>query len=364
MKIEFFKLVDKVVGIPLCIVLGVFSKLIPLKERNIEKILIIKLWALGDSIVSLPMIKGLKKRYPKANITILCRKINSPAYKQKFIDHLLFFDGFGVNSLLFHFKKYDVIIDIEPYLNMSALLSWYLGKKRIGFGGQIRSMLYHDKNKWNRSKHVLQQYLDLAKFVGVKGEEKLVGIWYSHADQIKVSRFLKKNKITRKRPIVGIGIGVGPTGKIRLWPSDRWAKVCDSLSKEKNAQIVFIGMDADNELIKDVQQKMKSRSVNTAGRFSVPQSAYLLSLCDLMIAPDTGTMHMAAAMGTRTLGLFGPNLPSLWSPFGEKNDYIFHKTPGAPLIRNEKGFVPEIDPYNSMGKIAVQEVLQKARKML
>ena len=364
MKIEFFKLVDKIIGTLLCVIIWVVDKIIPVRKKKIERIVIVKLWALGDSLMTLPMVKALRKKYPNAKISVLCRKVNYQVYDQKFVDEILFFDGWGMLALLLHFKRYDIAIDTDPWLRCSALLNWYLGKKRVGYAGQIRSILYNYKIRFDRKKHMVQHYLEMGEVLGAKGERKLLPLPYSHADQTKVLGFLKKNKITRRKPIIGIGIGVGPTGKIRLWRNDRWAKVCDALVKGKKAQIVFVGTKDDNALIEEVQRNMKSISFNTAGRFSIPQSAYLLSLCDLTIAPDTGTMHLAAAMGTRTLGLFGPNLPSLWSPFGRRNDYIFHKTPGAPLIRNEKGLVPEKDPYDSMGKIKVEEVLKKARKML
>ena len=106
--------------------------------------------------------------------------------------------------------------------------------------------------------------------------------------------------------------------------------------------------------------------VNAAGLFSVMQSAALMRACSCFVSNDTGPMHIAAAMDTRTVGLFGPNLPAIWRPYGKKHVALYHSVWCSPCIDNVKGTFPKCFNPNyqeCMKRISVQEALDAiARK--
>ncbi|MBW3012122.1 glycosyltransferase family 9 protein, partial [Candidatus Woesearchaeota archaeon] len=115
--------------------------------------------------------------------------------------------------------------------------------------------------------------------------------------------------------------------------------------------------------------KHKDNAYNLAGQTKVTESFYLIEKCSIFISNDTGPMHVAASQGVKTIGLFGPNTPKLWGPYGKKNIALYHKVQCSPCILNEKGIFPECI-YNGtklyqqcMKKITVKEVLKAFEKL-
>lgn len=146
---------------------------------------------------------------------------------------------------------------------------------------------------------------------------------------------------------------------------DRFAQALDDIAKKQGAKILFFGSRGDLASINEVRNRMKSESITLAGQLNLAQTFEALSRCKLAISVDTGPMHAAAAVGIPTIGLFGPNIPTLWAPFGSRNTSIYHEVECSPCIINEKGQMPDClrktDKYLCMKKITVGEVVQAAQ---
>jgi len=127
MKIKFFRGIDRIVGKLLIPIIWFLSLPFPKSKLRTRSILIVKLWALGESVLTLPLIHAIKTKYPGASITVLAReKVHSVYTENKDISEVKSAEVFPLIALFTKFKKYDVVIDCEPYLNESALLSWWL----------------------------------------------------------------------------------------------------------------------------------------------------------------------------------------------------------------------------------------------
>ena len=153
-------------------------------------------------------------------------------------------------------------------------------------------------------------------------------------------KLLKNHNIGKGDFIVGLGIGAAESVKERMWPKERFAAVADYLIEEYNANIIFIGSKEEEGLANETQNLMenKDNSLNLAGKTSIREMFCLISLCKLFVGNDSGPMHVAAAQGVRTIGLFGCNLPARFAPFGKKNVSI-RKQSGVPCINVHKGEV-------------------------
>ncbi|MBI4918741.1 glycosyltransferase family 9 protein [archaeon] len=359
MKIDLYKSVDKIIGIPLCYFLSVFSVFFS-KNKDVKKILLIKLWAVGDSVVTLPLINALREKFPNSEIDILARKRNQEIFKHnKDIKRILLFESNNYLQLLSLFRQYDLAFDTEPYLNISALLSFWMGKTKIGFSNQHRSILYDVQVDHDKKQHMVQNYLDMIRALGFTvNYDKLIPINSSKQDEAKIDIFSKK--INKK--IVGLCVGTAESAsKTRIWDDKKWAELADNLS-EQNYQVIFVGSKNEKSKIEQIFTHMKSSAINSAGEFSLLETCELIKTMNLFISIDTGPMHIAAAQGVKTIGLFGPTTPTLWKPYGKNNIAIYKNLSCSPCIINDKGRTPDClrktDRYACMQEISVEEVLR------
>ena len=108
---------------------------------------------------------------------------------------------------------------------------------------------------------------------------------------------------------------------------------------------------------------MKNKPIDSLDKFTLKETFYLISKCRVFISNDTGPMHIAAAQGCSTIGLFGPNTPVLWAPYGKGNTAIY-KTGLEPAIQNDKGIFRECNREEYMGCITVDDVFEAVKQSL
>ena len=358
--------IDKYIFYALCRFFSVFKADSMLDKNNIKKILVIKLWALGDSVVLLPTLVALKKQFPNAKLHILAHPKNRVVFEnQPFIDKII---DFGVPNILGLFRKYDVCIDSEPALNVSAVISFLSSRYSIGFSHGTRARLYDETSLFDKNKHMVQNYLDLARKIGVEYDaDKLIPLVTSKKDRRFVSDFLRKNHVLKNDFTVGITPGVAESVKFRMWPLEKVAELSDILIEKHHAKIIFIGANSDKELVNKIRSMVKGEAIDASGLFTVKQSAELIRNCNIVISNDSGMMHVAAAMGTKTIGLFGPNTPKLWAPYGKHNISIFKPKKGCPFIDNTD---PNLTPKHltheqmtCMDAITVNDVVKAVERI-
>lgn len=365
-------LIDKSAGSVFSFVVGGASRLNLFKKKEINRpknIAFIKLWALGESVLALPMIKSIKNKFPDAKISIIARDTNAHVYEnQPFIDKIILFEPRNILQLIKLLKKFDLSIDCEPYLKLSGILSWFCAKQRIGFSHTIRSWLYTHTVGFNDKQHEVLTYMDFAKLFDIdEVPESLVKLQYSYEDQNKVNALLKQDGISNSDFIVGFCTGSAESAKQRIWPAENFAELADRLIEEKNAKIVFVGSPSESAHVDYIRSLMKNHSLNLAGKTRKNELFCLIEKCDLFISNDTGPMHVAAAQGVRTIGLFGPNLSARFGPFGKNNVSIEKHLPCRPCINVHKGQLPKCRQRKKLGEgycmqlISVKEVMDKLR---
>jgi len=374
------KLIDMYIGNIICNFLSVFKRQKNAEIKKIDKVLVVQLWGIGETILTLPSIEALRKKFPKAEINVL----TSPRNKDVFFDNkniddiaIIKLNSFSVlNFILKNRKKYDLVIDMEEYLNVSAIISFFAGRKVIGYSHGARAKLYTDKVKYNDKQHAAQTFLDLVRVLGIVYDtSKLPQLNFSKNDKNYVDKFLKNNKIQNNDFIVCVAPGAAESAKARMWPYDRYAELCDELVDKYKAKIIFTGDVNEIDLIDSVQKNMdnKNSTINAAGKISLNQLFYLISKCDLLIGNDAGPMHIAAAQGVKTIGLFGPNLPLRFGPYGKGNIGLYkgYNCEFSPCINVHKGQVPDClypkdsnDYQKCMKNISVNDVLREVEKLV
>jgi heptosyltransferase II len=348
--INLIKFLDKYLGFLVCWFLSILPRIKSKKSSNPKTILVIQLWGIGESILTLPAIESLRERYANCNIFLLATERNMDVYYQnKNVDgiKLLTMNPFAIIPfILANIGKFDLVIDMEEYLNVSSMIAFFVGKRIIGYAHGVRSRLYSETVDYNDNQHVVLTFMDLLKPMDIDSKiDHLPRLKYSSEDLRNVQSLLGKLGLEESKLIVGLGVGAAESAKSRMWSKERFAEVADYLIDRYQAEVLFIGNDGEKKIVEEIQQLMKNqekskKSYSFAGLLSVREMFCLISLCKLFIGNDSGPMHVAAAQGVKTIGLFGCNLPARFAPYGKKN-YSIRKSVSKPCINVHEGDVGE-----------------------
>ena len=373
------KFIDKHAGKLICNFLGLFNKQKPADNVEINNILIIQFWGIGETILTLPSIEALRKKFPKAQINILATPRNKDVYyNNRNINNVILINLNPFSILKFilkNIKKYDLVIDMEEYLNISAIISFFVGNRIIGYSHNSRAKLYANKVRYNDTQHAVQTFLDLVRTLDSDYDtNKLPKLSFSKKDKKLVDAFLKNNKI-KSKAFVCVAPGAAESAKARMWPFDRYAELCDEIIDKHDANIIFVGNLNEMGLIEQIQKDMENgnKTINAAGKVTLNQLFYLVSKSKFFIGNDAGPMHIAAAQGIKTLGLFGPNLPIRFGPYGKGNIGLYkgYNCEFSPCINVHKGQVPDcLYPRDSneyqkcMKNISVENVISAINRLL
>ncbi len=302
----------------------------------------VKLYGVGDTVLLLPGLKLLRATYPRAYLVFLASRATSTVLQEMpFLDALLIFDSDGLRGLgrtvaQLRAEAFDVAIDMEQSALTSALLTWLSGAKaRIGFVPQEdhgRGVFYSREVLFNDRQHMSRTFLDLLEPLGVRGEvRQLEPLRLRPGEAGKVEEFLAGLAPRASQGLVGIQIGGNPKRlEERLWPLRNFAELADAIMERYGATVIFTGSAQEAGLVQRAMALMEGQAVSVAGRFSLREFAYLAGKLDVFISSDTGPMHVAAAMGTKVIGLFGPDLPIRYAPVGEGNVALYRPVPCSP----------------------------------
>ncbi len=381
------KLIDKYIGNLLCNFLAFFKE----KEGYIKsdsvpnRILVVQLWGIGETILTLPAIVALRKRFPKAEIDVLATSRNKDVFfnnkninKIKIIELSIFSI---INFVIGNIKSYDLVIDMEEYLNISAIISFFTGRKIIGYSHGSRSGLYTQKIKYNDGQHAVQTFLDLVRVLGTDfntnklfNNNKLPRLSYSKKDKIIVDKFLRKKDIRKDDLFICVAPGAGESAKARIWPYKFYAELCNEIIANYNFKVIFVGNQSETILMDWIQKLIEDKNKSIiASELTLTQLFYLMTKPKLFIGNDSGPMHIAAAQGVKTLGLFGPNIPLRFGPYGEGNIGLYkgYNCEFSPCINVHKGQVPDClfpkrsnDYQKCMKNISVSDVMKEVNKLV
>ena len=369
--IEPLRWIDKYAFGMLTLLLGPPVKAFSSKERpgKIEKVLLIKLWAIGDAVLTLPLVRGIRKRYPAARIDILCHKANRAVFEASDdVDGVI---EIGAGTLAGLFRKYDVCFDTEPFLNLSALIAVFSAKWRVGYRNRLRWLFYDRTVSAEADGHTVEKYLEMGRYIEAEGERKLVPLRRSDGARKTVEGMLGPRRGSGRDFLVGFCASVGNSVKARQWPKENFRELATRIfGEEENARIILTGTEEDvplNEFIRDG----RPRILNLSGKAGLEELFCLVATMRIFISNDTGPMHVAAAQGVPTLGLFGPSSPVLWRPYGDRNGFLYHGEEVcclAPCNVPQKGLVRECrlkgdEKDICIRTITVDEVYRKYREL-
>lgn len=379
--IEFFRFLDKYLGTPICVFLTFFDRVKGFFQpppvfdpKKVEKILLIKTVALGDLILLLPTLKAIKLTFPQAHLALLTTpRVREVVEGHDFIDEIIYFEPTRFKSLKNIFrqlreKKFSLVIEAEHYYRFTTIISYLIGAPwRVGFNlpRQGRRGLFNLLAPYRVDLHEVENFYQLAVAVGAKKrrEIKLEPIAVSQKEQNAVKDFLRREGVKRSDKLIILHPSTSPRAASRRWESEKWAELAEIL-RAKGFRLIISGSSAEDEAVKEVVAKLNFKPIVSAGKLSLKEFAVLLRSSVLFIGVDTGALHLAAAEGTPVLGLYGPNTPQKWGPYGVKSKTIYHPLNCSPCIRQYRGLVYNCPQNLCLQKITVEEVFQAALELL
>ena len=347
--------------------------------RDFRNILVVKIAGMGDTVLMLPALKALREAYPRSKISALVTPLSKGILvNQPVLDDVIIYDiseqGKGVMGLAniilgLRRREFDLVIDFDQPFYLSSIFSYSTGAStRVGYSNlPARGRLLTRKVVLDDKKHACDSFADLVRSLGVNFSiEDLEQVWVPEADSRYVRNWLEKVEILEDDFVVGIHPGSGGNMVSRRWRMERFAELADKLSEVYEAKVVITGGASELGLARDLSHLMKSTPIVAAGQISVGQLAELISKLNLYISNDTGPMHISAAMGTPTIGLFGPDTPVRYGPYGGQHLSIYAPPPCSPCINIHKGVRVDCKHRSPLclEMITVEDVWEAVEKLM
>jgi len=295
-----------------------------LDNENIGRILVIKLRAIGDVLLSTPVVQNLNAHFPHASIDFLCDKFAEEVLLgNPWISKVQTFDkrvdsSVGVIRKI-RAEKYDLVIDLFSNPR-SAIIAGLSGAKfRVGFPFRWRKYAFNIIiPPRNGNIHNVEFNLDALRRINVPAE-------YTHpffplSDRaVNFAKEWVHGQGLNDRMIIALNPGGGWSTK--RWGFDHYARLGDLLTEHHNAAIILLWGPGEEGDAKLVQSKMKSPSY-LIPRTSLSELGAIIQRCFFLVSNDSGPMHIAAALNVHTLGIFGPTNPRQQGPYGEGHRWV------------------------------------------
>ncbi|MFC1590831.1 lipopolysaccharide heptosyltransferase II [Candidatus Omnitrophota bacterium] len=337
-----------------------------------KRILIVNVNWLGDVLFSTPFIKAVSDRYKNSYIAALvhprCREIlaNNPK-----VDELIIYDEdkrhrsiFGKIALVAELRKKN--FDTAFVLHRSftkALLVFLAGvKERIGYATKNRQrILTGIAEEPPPGIHKVEYFLNILKTgdnrSALSGDIKYEFYPGRRDDDHIVSLLKSKGLKGGERFCV---LNPGGNWDPKRWPRENFAQAADAIAGEFGLKIVITGAKKDIRLAEAISSVMKEPPVIVCGDTTLGQLGALMKRADLVIANDTGPMHIAVAMGSRVIALFGPTSPEITGPYGKGIYKVVSKHSGCEV----PCYDVTCQDNRCMSAIKVEDVLSAARELL
>ncbi len=338
---------------------------------KVDRILVRGVNWVGDTILTYPALEALKRHFPNSRITILIPSHLADLWKTSpHVDEILSFKKKrGIPSVLEDFKisrllrkkRFDLGL-ILPRSFRSAFQLYLAGiPVRIGYKDEGRSfLLTHGiprTEEFLRS-HRVFYYQELLKFFGIKAESLSPRLLLCEEDRKGADEILQKEGLLDGRPLVGINPGAA-YGLAKCWYPDRFAELGKRLSQKWKATALIFGRAEERETAEKIIHHLGQMGVDLTGKTNLLQLAALLERCSILVTNDTGTMHVASAVGTPVVAIFGPTDPVATGPWGDGHTVVKKEVACSPCFKR----VCPTD-HRCMEEITVDEVEEIVDKKL
>ncbi len=333
------------------------------------KILIIKLTAVGDVVLSTAAFEAIRKKFPNAQVCCLTSPKASPILESSpYVNEVFVFDpqDKNWNDLMQRSKElrgyhFDKVIDLQNN-RVSHLLSFLsFPKESYGYDNGKFSFLLSKKIK-NNIRHIppVEHQFRILKMLGIEYDPGLrLELHPSLKDDAYVQELLESEWLSSAQTFVGLNISASENWPTKNWPLDHMAKLCDILG-QKNIRVILTGEDKDRQLGRKLVARARAKPASLVGKTTILQLAALIKRCGVYISPDSAPLHVAAGMQVPIIAFFGPTDERRHMPPSDKA-VIFHKPMKCSPCYSG---VCKIKTHACMIQISPEEVARKVLQLV
>ncbi len=347
-------------------------------QDAINKTLIIRLSSIGDIILASPLVRLLRKAFPKTQIDFLVKTGYADLVRYNpHLSNIIAFDSRGGAEHLSALRRrirrsgYDLIIDLQGNFRSSFVRSgnarqvMIVDKRRLA-----RFLLVNFKwNLYNSAPPVALRYLETLSPWRVVDDGLGLEVFVPKETQSRIADRLAAAGVHNNENIVGLCPGAKHATK--RWPLERFAELAAMLIREDNATVILFGGEDDRKRCDVIEQKVveengnRNTIANFAGAFSLLETAAAMDACDVVVSNDTGLLHLAAARKRKVAALFGPTVKEFgFFPYGAESRVIERSGLYCRPCTHIGGEACPEGHFRCMREVTVEAVLRGVRSFL
>jgi heptosyltransferase II len=301
------------------------------RPERVRRVVVIKPAAFGDILLATPALAAIRRGYPQAHLTLAV----GTWYTELTggipdADDVLDSGNFGTPgrygwrdvwrfSRALQRGRYDlaVVLDRSPRVAVAPWLAQV--PHRAGIDSSGRGFALTVRVPWDRPRHEAELMLDVPRALGLPCPNPHLRYVPSEEHERFAARLLEEWDLTDRFPLVVVHPGgasnPGMVMPQKRWPAPRFAALADRIVEETGARIIVVGYGADQPLARQMRLSMRHGAVDLVGQTTIGQLAALLRRSHLYVGNDSLPLHLAVAVGTPAVGMFGPTDPAINGPY-------------------------------------------------
>lgn len=345
-------------------------------NKTRKKILVLRYRFIGDTILTVPFLRNLRRAEPDAHIAWVVAPGSAEVVAGiPYVDELIFWDPVTIHAdsrgthrswaakLAFirglRARRFDKVYVLKRSLS-SAIMAFLSGAgQRVGFDTEGRGLLLTTRVPYRNDRHEVQNFLDVLRADGVKVEDDYLEAWLSPEERRFAEEYLAGRGVRPDEPLMAIHPFAA--NRTRGWHEDNFIEAANRLQRLHGGRIVLFGGGRDEEFADYMLERISPEPVMAVGSTTLRQTMALLARCRLLVCNDSGIMHLGAALGVSLVAIFGPQSPVKFGPWGKSCRVVYGEFPCSPCRQK---FFQECKP-SPRGKpecvesITVQRVLDE-----
>ena len=343
------------------------------KEKNsIDRLLIRSTNWIGDAVMTTPAVRAIRRSFPGTHITMLTKPWVVPVFAHSpHVDDLIIYDENGRHRgtggtirLAKELRKssFDAAILLQNAIE-AALIAFMAGiPKRIGFDTDARCcLLTHPVRctKAVKSIHQTGYYLKIVEGIGGIAKDQRLELHLSQADITHAGMILREKGINVNATVIGLNPSA-TFGPAKQWFPERYAALGDRLHKKTGAQILIFGGPSDRDLGRTIAEMMDAPALDMSGRTSLGEAMALIDRCNAFVTNDSGLMHVAAALDTPLVAVFGSTNSTTTSPFSPTSRIVQEPIACSPCMKP----ICPLGHMDCMRRVSVEMVAETVESLL
>jgi heptosyltransferase-2 len=340
--------------------------------RNVKRLLIRSTNWIGDAVMTTPAIRAIRQNFPAARLSVLAKPWVAPVFAHSpHVDEIIGFDANGRHKGIrgtirlardLRAYRFDAAIFLQNAIE-AALIAFMAGiPTRIGFDTDARRLLLTHPVRCTtaiKSIHQTGYYLRMLKGAGLVTGSPSLELCVGAQDRRAAEQLLSSHGLTPGHRMVGLNPSA-TFGPAKQWFPERYAALGDRLNREHDTVILIFGGPSDRELGRTIARMMTVPVIDLSGRTSLGEAMAVIDRCDAFVTNDSGLMHVAAALNTPLVAIFGSTNWTTTSPYSPTSRIVRVPIECSPCMKP----VCPLGHMNCMKRVTVDKVVGAVEDLL